>query len=182
MTSVLLPRASRCSLCAAIWTAPWPWRAHDFRCWVWPTTPAGPGFLRLRIFAYRLYDSVSGCPGKRRPLEGLNSIVSAGPRDLHHNKICTNGVRVHSTVTGGGCQVSQEIGSMKKTHFVAGEYGGSTLRFFGAAVGPGGGTSRVQSRGWGCRFLMDRALQRRTQRQPTPRGRRPPLYPRGGGV
>ncbi len=31
---------------------------------------------------------------------------------------------------------------------------------------------------------MDRALQRRTQRQPTPRGRRPPLgplYPRGGG-
>ncbi len=31
------------------------------------------------------------------------------------------------------------------------------------------------------RILLDRALQRRTQRQPTPRGRRPPLYPRGGG-
>ncbi len=28
---------------------------------------------------------------------------------------------------------------------------------------------------------MDQALQRRTQRQPTPRGRRSPLYPRGEG-
>ncbi len=28
---------------------------------------------------------------------------------------------------------------------------------------------------------MDQALQRRTQNQPTPRGRRPPLYPRGEG-
>ncbi len=29
---------------------------------------------------------------------------------------------------------------------------------------------------------MDRALQRRTQRQPTPRGRRPPPLPSGGGL
>jgi hypothetical protein len=76
------------------------------RCWGWPTTPAGPGFCRLNIFAYRLCLSM---PGKRWPLEALNSIVSACPRDLHHTS-CTNAVRVHSTVTCGGCQVPQEIG------------------------------------------------------------------------
>ncbi len=48
--------------------------------------------------------------GKRRPLEALNSIVSACPRDIHHYKSSTNGVRVHCTVTCGGCQVPREIG------------------------------------------------------------------------
>ncbi len=55
------------------------------RCWVWPTIPAGPGFSRLSIFC-------------------IQALV------LHRNKSCTNGVRVHSTVTGWGCQVPQEIG------------------------------------------------------------------------
>ncbi len=59
---------------------------------------------------YRLYDSFSACPESVRPLEAINSIVSACPRDLHHNKSCTNGVRVQSTVTNGGCQVPREIG------------------------------------------------------------------------
>jgi hypothetical protein len=48
--------------------------------------PGGPGFHRLSIFTCRLY-----------------------PRDLHHTKSCTNGVRIHCTVTGGGCQVPQEM-------------------------------------------------------------------------
>jgi hypothetical protein len=35
------------------------------------------------------------------------------------------------------------LASVKKAHFVAGEYGGATLRIYGAAVGPRGRTSRV---------------------------------------
>jgi hypothetical protein len=74
-------------------------------------------------------------PGKRRPLEALNSIVSACPRDLHHNKSCTNGIRVHHTAS------RNRLPSVKKAHFVD----GATLRICGDVVGPRGSTECVYS-------------------------------------
>ncbi len=63
-----------------------------------------------------------GMPGKHRPLEALNSIVSACPRDLHHNKpeSCTNGVSQlvrwcllkSLRGTSGKCNVSRQTGAM----------------------------------------------------------------------
>jgi hypothetical protein len=54
------------------------------------------------------------------------------------------------------------LASVKKAHFVAGEYGGATLRIYGVAVGPRGRTYCVQSPnwtpGWGCRKEFQRSL------------------------
>ncbi len=40
------------------------------------------------------------------------------------------------------------LASVKKAHFVAGEFGRATLRIYGSAVGPRGRTSRVMSPNW----------------------------------
>jgi hypothetical protein len=123
------------------------WHVHmiSFMCWVWPTTPAGPGFRTLRFFCIQALWQCLSMPGKPRPLEALNSIVSAGPRDLRRNKSCSNGVRVHRTVTWWRVPGASRnrLASVKKVHFVAGEYGGATLRIYGVAVGPRGRTLRV---------------------------------------
>ncbi len=54
------------------------------------------------------------------------------------------------------------LASVKKAHNVAGEYGGATLRIYGAAVGPRGRTSRVKSPNWtpgpSCRKQYQRSL------------------------
>ncbi len=106
MQSFLLPGASRCRLCAAVRTA----SAHDFSKVL--SLAHNPSWTRLpqtKLFCIQALWQCLSMPGKPRPLEALNSIISAGPRDLRRNKSCTDGVRVHRTVTGGGCQVPQEM-------------------------------------------------------------------------
>ncbi len=72
--------------------------------------PSGTKLPQIKLFCIQALWHCLSMPGKPRPLEALNSIVSAGPRDLRRNKSCTDGVWVHRTVTPGGCQVSQEVG------------------------------------------------------------------------
>ncbi len=97
----------RCRLCAAIQTA----RAHFFSQVLslahYPSRTRHP---QTKYFCIQALCQRLSMPGKRRPLKVLNSskgahsIVSACPRDLHHNTSCTNGVRVHRTVTGEGAR------------------------------------------------------------------------------
>ncbi len=79
---------------SAIWTARallYGQHVHmtSVRCWVCPTTPAGLGFRRLSIFAYRLYDSVSG-PGGPGPRDIRRNTwpLLYSPRNLKKSKIC----------------------------------------------------------------------------------------------
>ncbi len=107
MASFWLPCSSRCRLCAAVRTA----RTHDFS-YVLSLAhyPSRTRLPQTKLFCIQALWQCLSMPWKPRPLEALNSIVSAGPRDLRRNKRCTDGVRVHGTVTCGGCQVPQEIG------------------------------------------------------------------------
>ncbi len=68
--------------------------------------PSQTRFPKTKNFRIQSLWQCLSMPGKPRPLEALNSIVSASPRDRHQNKSCMNHdwVRVHCTVTGGGCQ------------------------------------------------------------------------------
>ncbi len=50
------------------------------RSWVWPTAPAGPGFrTQTKLFCMQALWQCLSMPRKPRPLEALNSIVSAVP-------------------------------------------------------------------------------------------------------
>jgi hypothetical protein len=63
----------------------WYWGPNSapnwIRCWVWPTTPAGPGVHRLFFFGIRALWRCLSMTGKPWPLEELNYIVSAGTRE-----------------------------------------------------------------------------------------------------
>ncbi len=81
--SVLLPGASRRRLHSYLdGTCTWLQLGAEFVP-LHDTTPAGSGFLRLNIFGIQALWQFFDMPGKRRPLEALNSIISACPRDLH---------------------------------------------------------------------------------------------------
>ncbi len=126
-------------------------RVHmtSVRCWVWPTTPAGPGFRRLNYFEYKLYgshDTVSQHARKASTPRGAQfdsfSRPSQGPPPKHElHEWSQSSPHSHLWRVPGASR--NRLASVKKANFVAGEYGGATLRIYGAAVGPRGHTLRV---------------------------------------
>ncbi len=76
---------------------------------------------------------------KRHPLDALNSIVSACPRDFRHKRV---GPAFTTQVPGAS---RNWLPPVEKAQFVAGGYGGATLRhgIYGATVGQRDHTSRV---------------------------------------
>ncbi len=141
MESFLLPGASRCRLCAAVRMA----CAYDFS-YVLSLThyPSLPRLRQTKLFGIQALWHCLSIPGMPRPLEALNSIVSAVPfpppkQELHG----WNPSSPHSHCWRVPGVSRNRLATVKKAHFVAGLYGGATLRFYGAAVGPRGRTSCV---------------------------------------
>ncbi len=100
------------------------------RCWVWSTTPAGPGFRRLNIL-YTGSSTASQHALKASTPRGTQfewtqfDSFSLSQRTSPHQELHEwRHWRVHRTVTGGGCQVPQEMGyplSRRPTWWLEGE-------------------------------------------------------------
>jgi hypothetical protein len=76
MASFWLPGASRCRLCAALRTA----RAHEFSQELsLAHYPSRTRLPQTKLFCIQALWQCLSMTGKPRPLEALNSIVSAGP-------------------------------------------------------------------------------------------------------
>ena len=112
--------------------------------WVGPTTPAEPAFLWPNPFAYRLYDCIWACPSSTGPWRSTIQTLQPVPgtrtrRVLHEWGQWTP----HSCWWRVPCASRNWLPTVKKAHFVAGEYGDTTLRIKGPAVGQRDSTSRV---------------------------------------
>ena len=103
-----------------------------------------PSLRRLNYFCIGLYGSVSACPkaSTARGAQYDSFSQSQGPpqkQELHGWS--PSSPHSHRWRVPGLSR--NRLASVKKAHFVAGEYGGATLRIYGVAVGPRGRTSCV---------------------------------------
>ncbi len=78
--------------------------------------PSRTRLLQTEYFCVQALWQCLRMPGKHLLLGSLNSIVSACPRDVRHDKpeCCMNGASRHSTVTGRRCQGLYEPASWER--------------------------------------------------------------------
>ena len=112
--------------------------------WVLPTTPAEPAFLWLNPFAYRVYDCIWACPASTGPWHSTIRTLQPVPGTLARRVLHKSGQWTRHSCRWRLPGASRNwLPTVKKAHFVAGEYENSTLRIQGPAVGQRDRTSRV---------------------------------------